>query len=748
MGGSPRHAYVEEFNEEANTTLSETRQTANIAAKRSSRPDLGKLKTATPGRDEASDSGVSSHAGATVGSGNTSTLDSKTNSPKPVKSNAATTMPTTTDKEREKEKGKRSDSRSGSPKKSVLRKSLSHRTKQENLREKEKEKEKPCNCQECAAKMRLSGSPVQPKAALSHQASAQQATAAPSRPHTAKPPSPSKTSRSAQPQDIPVLQYPHQRPRPRTSHLYPSRPQSFHGGMSYPGTAYAVYQPPVFIPTGPPVPPPSYQPPPPPPQPMSYPIPPTLQTVPPRNIAYPYTQGPSYNPRAPVAVPQLMPDPYQSRRRSSFYDNSPVDFSPLQPAPAISYPSAPAPATYIIPQPVSRRQSVHYEQRPSPVSPPEDHFSLEEYYRHVMPPPAPPPAPVPRKAHIVQPSRPPISRSATTSVAHPATRHTPIEHEIIDDYERHERKANAQEPRSSTRPSMFKRLTSGRSGKQKETEVIDRRSSSTIRAPDPPTRSRDRPRSYHAADPREDVAEKYQAEQAAKRGVVPKPLAAVEVKQDIRQREQGHVSASRGSRTSRKSGSSDEKHGKAGSSRLSTERHRRTSELRSRRGEDEEFNEAGFTIRMEKEGNITLNFNGTSTDDRTIKWKPSKDDTGGVELSIVGNSAREGGRDRSSTRYSVVSSSRGSRAYRDLELTEAMKKLQLGKEELARTEEREEKDGEERVIKDSKEVRRPIDISKPLENDRIKRIQTTTTRSRRSSRSVVGRTPMEEGRPF
>ena len=335
-------------------------------------------------------------------------------------------------------------------------------------------------------------------------------------------------------------------------------------------------------------------------------------------------------------------------------------------------------------------------------------------------------------------------------MAHSPFRPSPTEHGFVDDYERQDRRVHIQDSRPSARPSILKRITSGRSKKHKETEVIDRRSSSTVRAPEPPSRTRDRPKSYLAPiDPREDDAEKYQAEQAAKRGVVTEPLAAVEVKQDIREREHAHGAASRASRTSRKSGSSDEKHGKGGSSRVSTERHRRTSELKSRRGEDEEFNENGFTIRMEKEGAITLNFNGTSTDDRTIKWKPSRDDTGGVELSIVGNSGREGGRDMSSTRYSVVGSSRSSRVYRDVELSEELKKLHLGEKELTRVNERNEKDEKgERVVRDGKEVRRPVDPPKPLENDRVRRIQTTTTRGRRSSRSVVGRAPMEEGRPF
>ena len=66
-------AYFEEYNEDANTTIPGTRQTANVAKKRRQsvvvRPHL-----ADQVRDEFSDSGYSSRTGATLGSGNSSWL--------------------------------------------------------------------------------------------------------------------------------------------------------------------------------------------------------------------------------------------------------------------------------------------------------------------------------------------------------------------------------------------------------------------------------------------------------------------------------------------------------------------------------------------------------------------------------------------------------------------------------------------------------------------------------------------------
>ena len=128
-------ACVEDYNDESETAVPETKQTANITAKRS-KPDVAKIH---PVRDEFSDSGRSSQTLATLGSTNTS-LESKSGS-LTIRAESYTvagkTRPTKIDE--------KPRSKSRSPEK------LPSKGFASKPRKEEKEKA-PCSCSECVAK--------------------------------------------------------------------------------------------------------------------------------------------------------------------------------------------------------------------------------------------------------------------------------------------------------------------------------------------------------------------------------------------------------------------------------------------------------------------------------------------------------------------------------------------------------------------------------------------------------------------
>ena len=208
---NPRAAYCEEYNEDKHTTLPETRQTANIAVKRS-RTDIARLKTADT-RDERSDSGNSSQTVATLNSGDSS-LESKAGT-KPLRVDTKVH----TLRRQPKLVAKQPENKPRSPQKSSLRRSNS---KAGGERPKKPEE---CNCDKCKTNARKSLTPLETSfpAAINRQARPRnEATATP---QPARPPS--------RPRAIPntsVYQPAQARPRAPTS--YPQvRPMSYHDNV-------------------------------------------------------------------------------------------------------------------------------------------------------------------------------------------------------------------------------------------------------------------------------------------------------------------------------------------------------------------------------------------------------------------------------------------------------------------------------------------------------------------------------------
>ncbi|KAL9594729.1 MAG: hypothetical protein Q9219_006868 [cf. Caloplaca sp. 3 TL-2023] len=145
----PHAAYIEDYNEDAHTTVPESRQTANVAAKRS-RPEISMAKVSDLGRDEASDSGYSSHTVATLNSGNSS-LGSKAGS-------ATLTLDTSLESlaaNKRRPAATKAQSQTlppHSPHKPSLRRSDS------KARQKEATQQGSCKCEECQAKAKHTAS--------------------------------------------------------------------------------------------------------------------------------------------------------------------------------------------------------------------------------------------------------------------------------------------------------------------------------------------------------------------------------------------------------------------------------------------------------------------------------------------------------------------------------------------------------------------------------------------------------------
>ena len=181
-------ACVEDYNEESETAMPETRKTANITAKRS-KPDVTKLQGT---RDELSDSGHSSQTLATLGSTNSS-LESKSGSDTIRAEShevAAKTRPTKIEA--------KPQSKSRSPEKPLSHSAASKKSRKDgHTRE-------PCGCRECVAKAR--------RATSHHPSKPAGKTSAPV-------PEFSHLTRRA-PGEAFVPQYPPPRPRASTSRSY------------------------------------------------------------------------------------------------------------------------------------------------------------------------------------------------------------------------------------------------------------------------------------------------------------------------------------------------------------------------------------------------------------------------------------------------------------------------------------------------------------------------------------------------
>lgn len=377
---SAEAACVEDYNDDSQTAVPETKKTANITAKRS-KPDVSKLQAV---RDEFSDSGHSSQTLATLGSTNSS-LQSKSGSDTIKAESHAVAGKTRPAKIEEKP-----HSKSRSPEKSLLQKVASKVRKEETARK------GPCNCGECVAKARR---------ATPHHAS--------KTPGNARPPVPgvSHSIRRAPVQGVkeaPFPQYPPPRPRALTSRSYHrERPLSLYAGEApeslYTQTQQPFYvEPPptaVYTPTAPII-PPSY-----PPQQNSY-IPPAQAIHQPQSF---YSSPPSPYEFQPRPRPRQWTSEYPPppRPQSMLYPSTPIIEYLAEPIYAPAPPSAQPPS----------RQSSHRER---PRALPEQRSARDEDYYN-MPPPAPP-RPTRLETRYHQNHRPAI-RHAVTADAHPTHTH-------------------------------------------------------------------------------------------------------------------------------------------------------------------------------------------------------------------------------------------------------------------------------------------------------------------------------------
>lgn len=688
----PSPAYLEDYNEDANTTIPGTRQSANIAAKRS-KPDIPKLKTAAAERDEASDPVYSSHTGVSSRSGGSSPQ-----APKRKVEQSKKTLPQSTDTPMPPSPTKGTESRPRSPQKPTVQRTMS-RTKREG-----KPPKKICDCKDCAARMRPSGTPVKAKPVVSHYEASHH-----SRPAQYGPPSPQSTRFPPNPQlyEVPILSVPQPRLRPQLVQQphRAARPASFHAGSSY--------NPPVYI------------------ERHAY---PNVQTQYPMSTSYNAPQV--YLPAPSPVASQVSPYPFPgyknhpsvptfpwttenaipASRHSSVYGPPPVI---EHPPPQVFYPPMPQ---FSQRQPVFRRLSTHSghrPERPSPISPPEDeYFDLGHH----------------RKPQTFQPpTRPTVRYAATTSSAHPTLHrsHRGSEEPLTDQF----RKQSLEEGRLASRPPLSKRPSTTPTVGANLSKHSVRTTTQLDRDSAPHHHRRQSESHYSPEAPRqleeeiEDV-EAYQAAQASRNGTIHiEPVTTDDVKQMARRRARTSASGGSevGSRTSRHSRSSE---GKKDPSRTSIDRQRREGDSRSRRDETVDGN---FTVKFNPGQNVKLELKGDGGGGRIIELRQTGDGEGGMELSIEGKGRKE----RSEKRYpSVVSSRRGNKVDREVEYNYGKRAESRAGRAVSRVPEEKETEGLQETVSTGKVAKeQSLVMLRP------------PTRSRRNSRSVVSRT-RNEGQPF
>ena len=702
-------AYLEDYSEDTNATVPGTRQTANIAAKRS-RPELrNKSINTTKGRDEASDSGYSSQTLATVASHGSSSQESKLES-LPMSSDILHS----TSKNISDGAQMAGENREKSPEKPSLRRTLSRTQKISDLRRGSFEG------REAAARIRLSAIPVE--------APSSSRNVPPERPqrlrHTG-PPSPqaSRAPRAPEVQTIPLSRPPTARPRPTPSQGPRSRPASYHAGGRSDGY-YVQVQPtyvepppePLYIDTG------SY-----PPQPY-YPhastlLPTPLQTSPPRRIAYPFPQTTFTPPYQPPPPPQWSSSREIPSRRSSMYSAQVVaDYS----LPML-YTASP----YQQPQLV-RRMSAHRSERPSPITPLDEPFALLEleeaieqddnYYRSM-----PPPSSRPSSSRRQTLQRPTIRHAATTTSAHPNQRlHQTVYEREEPPYAISSRRQSIEEPRPASRPSATTRPSASSiktTHHNKRTPEISPTDEAVLSRQTVGGRGR-RPVSYHGSGG--DPVLEAEAYQDAKSGAVrPIPLTAEKINQVVRHRSK--TQASHGSGSGSRAGSSRE-----GSDVKKSKTPSRSS-MEKQRGAEKSDTGITISIANARQG-MKLDLKGGDMKDRTISFRQSQDGGGAVEVSIGQKStvsSRDGRtRDRSVRRYSYAGSGKGVQEIGEAEYSRRRSKSRAVEERVVERPRKEEQKGVEGDT-----------------TDRLTRLR-TESRSRRSSRSVVSRRGLTEGQPF
>ncbi|KAL8939122.1 MAG: hypothetical protein Q9216_003535 [Gyalolechia sp. 2 TL-2023] len=626
----PHAAYIEDYNEDAHTTVPESRQTANVAAKRS-KPEISALKVTDLGRDEASYSGRSSHTAATLG-GRDSLLGSKPGSATwtgdtSLESLAASKRrPTVTQRS--------SQSTPQSPHKPQLRRSES------KARQKEESRHGNCRCEKCQGKvnsrtLRPTTSPPNTSSLNSDQAKQKPAAA-----KADNPPASKNVQISAPPVTTaaPVIQPAQPRPRHPGSQSYRStpRPVSFHGGIMpqpmYYQHMFAAH-PPSGFPAQSPFPPPSYP-------------PPTTS----------YFHSPYQNPH-PQPPSASQPSPTMHRE---LYTIPPSPYSLAHQAqphqwPAAQHPPSRQPITYSAPPiveyphasqyhgnphpPVHRTFSERDQERPIPLR--EEYFPFDEDYYRMPPPPPPPPKP-PNATY----QRPGIRHAATTTarVPHPGQYFTE-DYSEDDQTQKSPRKHAGESYDKPTRPALTVRHSNVKgSDRSHGVDQLERDfAQMSVEGSSAAAKQRRRMTYYGGPIPKdlERQVEAYQAEKLAGAEAATTPLTADSLKLVRRKTQTSNSDA--GSRASGEGRASRE--GSDVKPRSATGP-RGSSEVKTR-------NDDGFTMRFNTSQGVNVDLKGGAKD-RTISLRQSREGEGNMELSIKGKNET---RDKSRRRQSYIDGS-------------------------------------------------------------------------------------------
>ncbi|KAL8730148.1 MAG: hypothetical protein Q9166_004231 [cf. Caloplaca sp. 2 TL-2023] len=659
----PHAAYIEDYNEDAHTTLPETRQTANVAAKRS-KPEISRIKVTDLGRDEASDSGYSSHTVATLHSGDTS-LGSKAGS-------ATLTLDTSVEslaagKRRALAGEMQSQSTPQSPQKQSLRRSGS------KARPKETQRQARCGCEDCLAKEKAKGQrPAQsaqnPSSKETNQVKPQSRPSPDKAPSSedVRPPASQPASNAA------VVQPAQPRPRHPGSNQYraTTRPVSFHGGVMPQPMYYSsvlVGRPPSAFAVQSPFPPPSYPPPtasyfaspyhpaPPPthlppqhPQREAYPIPPSPYNVPaqPRSRHWPTEQRPPPQPHVVYSAPPVVEFPHPSQHSGA----TPSGQSAMH-----------------------RTFSERDRERPIPLR--DEYFPYDEdCYRMPPPPPPPPPPKGPGLAPMHQ--RPTIRHAATTAAHVP--QHEPYFAQVYiaeEQIPRSSGKYDAEHFERPRRPSLASRPSNASSNERAHN--VDRLEHQFARMSVEGSNAaakRRRRMTYYGGPPSRDLERQTEVHQAQRTGTTEAasmPLTADSLKL-VRHKTQTSNSdaGSRASGEGRASRASSEVKPRSATGQ------RGSSEVKSRNEPD------GFTMRFDPSQNVNLDLKGGAKG-QTISLRQSREGDGNIELSI---GTKPDAREKSRRRQSDVDGS----GVRELEFVRTASRMgrPLGKSDNDRLKER------------------------------------------------------------
>ncbi|KAL8652930.1 MAG: hypothetical protein Q9210_002399 [Variospora velana] len=628
----PHAAYIEDYNEDAHTTVPDSRQTANVAAKRS-KPEISTVKVTDLGRDGASDSGYSSHTAATLNSGKSSSLGSKTGS-------ATLTLDTSLEslapsKRRPPGVERQAQPTPQSPHKPALRRSESKARAKENARQ------GSCRCEECQAKAKSKAAQAttSPQKTSPHGPAQAKQTLGP---QAANPPTPRSSRPSAPPTaDAPIVQPAQPRPRHPESQSYRSipRPVSFHSGVIPQPIYYqpvAIRRPPSTFAPQSHFPPPSYPPPTNsyfPPYQHPHPPPPTTHQPSPTMQRELYTIPPSPYSLPPQPQPRQWPiEQYQPPRQPITYNAPPVIEYP-HPA---QYGGAPPPPHH----PMHRTFSQRDRERQLPLR--EEYFPFDEDYYRMPPPPPPPPKPP-----NATPQRPAIRHAVTTAARVPH-----VESGLAGDYmeeeqvPRNPRKHSGEIYDRSARPALVSKPSNAKNNDK--SHGLDRLEQNfahmSVESSSAAAKQRRRMTYYGGPFPKdlERQVEAYQANRISNADAAGTPLTADSL--GLVRRKTQTSKSDAGSRAS----------GEGRASRDGSDVKARSAIVRRGSSDVKPRNENdAFTMRFNASQGVNVDLKG-GAEGRTISLRQSREGEGNMELSIR---AKNEAREKSCRRQSYVDGS-------------------------------------------------------------------------------------------